>query len=376
MVFSSSTPCAHITGPPITVESTPRNPACVTEMTQAIDHARAIEGVKKLVLPSNWLRLSAPQQLFVITDIERVDRGFTPYLGMNASLDAAAQTAANRQLDPYPPSSFAVGYSAPGVEGLGGVWDDGPNVLGADYVWLYDDGWTPVAAGRNIDCNSPTDVGCWGHRYELLGWFPQGDLGVGLRCTTCEVGAGVDPSVAGAYGLAESMTVLVVLPAGHPPAMTFTWAKEKPYFNPSTYPPVTTTTTTTTTMTTVPGSLDSTTTTLVDPSTTTTGPLVPPHMVVVTAGRVKAGVVTLAWATSPATAVSSVVLRVYAHPGCKGVVASAATRWKNASRQQGTARVSRPAVLKVGAAYTATLTARNAAGWVISRCVNLGRVVR
>jgi hypothetical protein len=99
-------------------------------------------------------------------------------------------------------------------------------------------------------------------------------------------------------------------------------------------------------------------------------------MVVVTAGRVKAGVVTLAWATSPATAVSSVVLRVYAHPGCKGVVASAATRWKNASRQQGTARVSRPAVLKVGAAYTATLTARNAAGWVISRCVNLGRVVR
>src|ERR1035438_6050458 len=154
MTVTPSTPCVSTTAASNTLLVTPRKPACVAQMTDVIDHARAAEGVKKLVLPSNWLRLSTIQQLFVITDIERVDRGFTPYIGMNASLNAVARTAAIQHLDPYPPQSFRIGRSAPGVEGFGSVWAVGPNVLAVDYAWLYSDGWGGTKAARSEEHTS------------------------------------------------------------------------------------------------------------------------------------------------------------------------------------------------------------------------------
>jgi len=230
---TETTPCIHIsfsTSSDFIV--TPSNPACVSEMTKVIDGARAVEGVKKLVLPSNWLRLSAVKQLFVITNIERIDRGFTPYIGMNASLNSVAQAAAKVKADPYPPSSFAVGSSAPGIEGFASVWAASPNVLSADYEWLYNDGWGGTrAATSNYACLTATDSRCWGHRDALLGWDPALRVGVGLRCTTCEMGAGVAPGPKGYEGIDTSMAVLVVRPSGQLPPMTFTWTQELPYFH-------------------------------------------------------------------------------------------------------------------------------------------------
>jgi hypothetical protein len=34
-----------------------------------------------MILPLNWYLLSATQQLFVLADLERVDRGLPPYPG-------------------------------------------------------------------------------------------------------------------------------------------------------------------------------------------------------------------------------------------------------------------------------------------------------
>ena len=198
-------------------------PACTNFVLLALDAARALEGVKPMVLPLNWYVLSATQQLFVLADLERVDRGLPPYLGLNAALSANAQAAAVKSIDPSVARGFAVGNNAQGIPGLGATWDQGMSPLTADYLWMYFDGWGagPFPKTLNVDCTSATAPGCWSHREQLLGSDPGFNPGVGLQCTTCEMGSGF-ASVSG-HG---SYTDLVELPKGGGPTMTFTWAKD------------------------------------------------------------------------------------------------------------------------------------------------------
>ena len=43
--------------------------------------------------------------------------------------------------------------------------------LGADFAWMYDDGY----GGTNLECTSPGDTQCWGHRDNILGpWTTTG----------------------------------------------------------------------------------------------------------------------------------------------------------------------------------------------------------
>ena len=198
------------------------SPACTNFVLLALDAARALEGVKHMILPLNWYLLSATQQLFVLADLERVDRGLPPYLGLNASLSANAQAAAAKSTDPSLASGFAVGNNARGTPGFGATWAQGMSPLSADYLWMYFDGWGgPYPKTLNVDCTSATAPGCWAHREQLLGSDPGLNPGVGLYCTTCEMGSGF-ASVSG-HG---SYTDLVELPKGAPPALTFTWAKD------------------------------------------------------------------------------------------------------------------------------------------------------
>jgi hypothetical protein len=59
-----------------------------------------------------------------------------------------------------------------------------------------------------------------GHRDQLLGDDGTYNFGVGLHCTTCEMGTG-----SAIVNGSSSFTSLIELPAGSPPAMYFTWAK-------------------------------------------------------------------------------------------------------------------------------------------------------
>ena len=201
------------------------NLACSNYVLQSINNARASLGETALTLPSNWMSLTSPQQLFVIADMERVVAGYPPYLGLNDALSAEAQTAANNNADPGLAPGFDVGNNPWSATGFDGAWAGTDNVLMADYFWMYDDGWGgSTTTTSNIACTGPDAFGCWGHRDELLGSTTDPHLGVGLGCTTCVMGA------ASGTGATGSVVDLIELPAASPVAMSFTWAQELTFF--------------------------------------------------------------------------------------------------------------------------------------------------
>ncbi len=78
-------PCGSLAAP---------NPYCPAGLTTVYGD-RQVEGVSPMSLPSTWGTLTPPEQLFVLTNLERIDRGLAPIAGLAANLDAYAQAGAN-----------------------------------------------------------------------------------------------------------------------------------------------------------------------------------------------------------------------------------------------------------------------------------------
>lgn len=216
--WGCTNPCVT---PQLTWPVTTNDSGCSAYIVNAISRARGLEHLPALVLPKNWYQLNTPEQLFVIADLERTARGLPPYLGLNAALSANALLAARHNADPSIARGFAVGLDAQGVPGFGGAWAGGFSVLAADYFWMYADGWGgSTSLTSNVMCTSAGAPGCWSHREELLGSDPHYNPGVGLYCTTCEMGTG--------YALVNgsgSYVDLIEIAKARPPKMTFTWAR-------------------------------------------------------------------------------------------------------------------------------------------------------
>jgi hypothetical protein len=185
-------------------------PSCMTQVEQATTAARAIEGLGPMSLPSNFGSLTPADQLFVITDIERVDRGLPPFVGLVDDLNADALAGAQQNTDPGP------SLTPPGmhVTAWGSNWAENGNPLGSNYFWMYDDG----PNSGNIDCTAPGQPGCWGHRDNILSLSDYQALYGG----TLLMGAGE------AYGTFnnqwESDATLMVLASGPVPPLSYTWA--------------------------------------------------------------------------------------------------------------------------------------------------------
>jgi hypothetical protein len=147
---------------------------CISSALADIDAARASEGVKPMQLPDDFASLSVPQQLLVVTNLERVDRGLAPIAGLAADLDSAAASAAAADEDP-----MLKHFN--GTE-LASNWAGGiSSTLVADFVWIYDDG----PGSGNLDCRQPGDSGCWGHRHNILYQFDNPvAMGVGYAANT------------------------------------------------------------------------------------------------------------------------------------------------------------------------------------------------
>jgi len=214
----ANTSATHIPDPPRTVPPTPDfTPSCATEgldssagclraVREAIDAARAAEGVRPMVLPADFGQLTVPEQLLVAVDLERVDRGLPAFVGLTGSLDRNAQRGADIANDPpAPKGSFAVADT----EWAGGS----ANGLDAVYGWMYDDG----PGSGNLDCPRTGGPGCWGHRHGILDDF--GSVGTQL------MGAAVNPTgdtTAGDKG-GTSMALTLVVTTDPPGPLAFSW---------------------------------------------------------------------------------------------------------------------------------------------------------
>ncbi len=162
----------------------PNGGPCVSAALADINAAHAAEGIQPMVLPSNFASMSVPVQLLNVANLERIDRGLAPILGLSAALNQDAQSAAVRDDDPMP-THF---YGTVATANWAGGYD---SALEADFGWMYDDG----PGSDNLDCASPGQSGCWGHRHDVLWHFD----------TPIAMGAGY---ASGQYG--PSMTELFV----------------------------------------------------------------------------------------------------------------------------------------------------------------------
>ena len=177
---------------------------CIRLSLAAIDAARAGEGLGPLLLPAGFARLTVPEQLLVVLDRERVDRGLAPFAGLSAALDANAQKgAAAAELPPRP----GRGYTAVGAEWIGAV----DNGLDADYQWLYNDG--PNSGVPN--CSDTRSAGCWADRQIVLQRFGSHPLVMGAAYD-----ANGDTSQGDRGGSSLAATLAV---APRPGTLVYTW---------------------------------------------------------------------------------------------------------------------------------------------------------
>jgi hypothetical protein len=165
-----SGPCGSLSSP---------NPYCPSGLTLLYGDRQA-EGLAPMSLPSNYGSLTPPEQLFVLTDLERIDRGLPPISGLSANLNAYAQAGANAHTDPpFPPYGATAGATVASTPSLGT----------ALAMWMYDDG----PGGTNVDCPASGGGGCWGHRDIILGSYAAPSLmGVGSGPATTQLFVGGD----------------------------------------------------------------------------------------------------------------------------------------------------------------------------------------
>ena len=151
-VASSSTSACEIPG----VLSSP----CIAAGLKATDAARARERIGAMHLPAGFSSLAPAEQLFVLTNMERVARGLPPYVGLVDSLDQAASHAALADTDP----TLGSVVDGLGVVEYGSNWAEDVNTIAANYDLMYNDG----PGGVNLDCEAGNMTGCWGHRDNIL----------------------------------------------------------------------------------------------------------------------------------------------------------------------------------------------------------------
>jgi hypothetical protein len=183
----------------------------------AINSARSQEGVGPMaVAESGVSNLPIPEQVFLIVNRERIDRGEAPISYMTSQLNSYAAGGAQAPGDPSIPSTLTGGTS---MTWGGSIWAGGmSNVFEADYYWMYEDGWAGLASlTSNGDCVTPISQGCWGHRDVML--HPYASCGGGAAPT---LSMGAAYSATGYSG--GSIAAVFVGTCGPPPTdITMAW---------------------------------------------------------------------------------------------------------------------------------------------------------
>ena len=184
--------------------------ACTQATVAALDHARATEGLGPLMLPTDWAALNGAEQIFVLTNLERVARGEQPVPGMTAALNALAMVGAKTSKDP-------IGHTGAWASN----WAGDVSPLGSDYGWMYQDGWGGSRAQTfNVDCTSAAAPGCWGHRNNILAEWHRVFMGPNSSLNQLAMGAA---QVSVSHGVVD--TLIGDAYSAPSVAYTYTWSQ-------------------------------------------------------------------------------------------------------------------------------------------------------
>ncbi len=173
-------------------QSAPRGPACQQAAIAALDHGRVTIGLAPYALPAGFESMSVPQQLLILTNLDRSAYGLEPVAGLNATVTAAAQTGVTTGTDPDGVDIGGSRWSAWGSNWAAGY----ASALFTYYYWMYDDG----SDSGNISCTTADTSGCWGHRMNTLH-----DFGPGVQIV---MGVGQGPNGGTAYAGLPAFTEL------------------------------------------------------------------------------------------------------------------------------------------------------------------------
>ena len=182
---------------------------CVAQIIRATDRARSDEGLRSMVLPRDFLALAPPEQIFILSDVERVDRGLPPIVGISEAVSAFAQAGALADTDP----ELRAAPQGDWIVNWGSIWAADSNPLATNYDWMYNDG----AGGPNDDCTRVGGTACWSHRNDILRICPTTET-----CGGTLVAGVAEAESADIAGWTSDAEILAVL-RGPPPRLTFTW---------------------------------------------------------------------------------------------------------------------------------------------------------
>jgi len=184
----------------------PNNAQCIAAGLALINYGNATEGLGPMSLPANFDALSPQDQMLILVNNARIERGLPPIYGITGYLSSTAQQAAPLNEDPIPP--VMMNFSSD--------WATESSTTMALAGWLYDDG--PGPFDFNVDCNGIDGTnGCFGHRHSILAPVPSQTVPV--------MGAGYAPEpndpAAGSY------TMLFAWLSNNPSSTnyTYTWAQ-------------------------------------------------------------------------------------------------------------------------------------------------------
>jgi hypothetical protein len=186
---------------------------CLGEEIEAINNARVQEGLVPMnISVSAFSQLTTAEQMFALTDLERVARNLPPVDAMTTQLDDVAEAGANNLDDPS-----LSGWQLTGSKGAiawDSNWAGGLSTAGADYFWLYSDG-----EGFNIDCTPTDQSGCWQHLDNILAPITS-NCGSPKVLPKIVMGAATSPT--SQYGVSDA-EIIVQECGGLPTDTVFTW---------------------------------------------------------------------------------------------------------------------------------------------------------
>jgi hypothetical protein len=162
---------------PAACDSAPHGPVCEQAAIDALDLARTTLGLGPYLLPPAFVTLGPGRQWLILANLDRLQYSLLPIVGLNRTLDTIAERGASTNDDPNP-WPFLRSLHTVAALGFASDWAGGfKNALVAYYEWMYNDGY----GGPNLDCTSPSDAGCWGHRRVILAFAGQigGELAMG-----------------------------------------------------------------------------------------------------------------------------------------------------------------------------------------------------